>query len=87
MQLLLLGLQAGDLLVEPLELLLDERLPLERLAREILAAGAERLARLALELRDVAARASCVCISRRFFAVTTSATPFLTFCSSSSCFS
>ena len=52
-ELLLLCLKARDLLIEPLELLLDERLPLERLAREILAAGAQRLARLALELCHV----------------------------------
>ncbi len=45
--------EPGDLLVETLELLLDERLALERLAREILPARAERLPCLALELRDV----------------------------------
>ena len=40
------------LLVEPLELLLDGRLPLERLSRQVLPAGRDRLARLRLELDD-----------------------------------
>ena len=40
-ELLLLGLEAGDLLVEALELLLRKSLALERLPREVLAAGAE----------------------------------------------
>ena len=51
-ELLLLRLEPLHLLVEPLELLLHGRLALERCAREILAAGAERLARLRLELDD-----------------------------------
>ena len=41
-----------DLLVEILELALDERLALERLAREVLAAGGERFAGLRLELDE-----------------------------------
>ena len=86
-QLLLLGCEAGDLLVETLELLLRERLALERGAGEILAAGAERLACLARRASTTSCSSFCVCISRRFFAVTTSAMPRLTFWSSSSCFS
>ena len=57
-ELLLLRLEVGRLLVEPLELLLRERLALERRAREILPTGGERLAGLALELDDAPARAS-----------------------------
>src|SRR3712207_6772775 len=49
-QLLLLPLEVGDLLVEPLKLLLRERLPLERGSGEVLPTGRQRLARLALEL-------------------------------------
>src|SRR5204862_8087709 len=43
-------LQLLNLLVEPLELALDDRLSLERLAGEIIAPSCERLARLRLEL-------------------------------------
>ena len=76
-----------DLLVEVLELLLDDRLPLERrLAREILPAGPERLAGLVSSLTTLCS-SWFVCSCNRFFAVTTSATPRLTFCSISSCFS
>ena len=39
-------------MVEPLKLLLDARLALERLPREILAPGRDRIARLRLELDD-----------------------------------
>ena len=51
-ELLLLLLELRDLLVEILELALDERLALERLAREVLAAGGERFAGLRLELDE-----------------------------------
>ena len=44
--------ERGDLRVEPLELALDQRLSLERGAREILAVRGERLAGLAVELDD-----------------------------------
>ena len=86
-ELLLLGLEPGDLLVEPLELLLGDRLALERRAREVLAAGGERLRAPGRRASGAPARACRVCSSSRFFAVTTSATPRLTFCSISSCFS
>src|SRR5207247_351226 len=51
-ELLLLRLEVVRLPVEVLQLLLDDRLALERLACEVLAAGAERFARLGLELDD-----------------------------------
>ena len=70
--------------VEPLELLLHARLPLERLAREVLAAAGERLPCLRLELDDALLERVC-CIWSRFFAVTTSAIPRLTFWRSVSC--
>ena len=76
-QLLLLGLELLHLLVEGLRAALGRRLPRERLAREILAVGRERL-RLPLELVDFCS-SFCVCSSSRFFAVTTSAIPRLTF--------
>ena len=52
-ELLLLVLQLRHLRVEILELLLEPRLSLERLTREVLAARAERLACLRVELDDV----------------------------------
>src|SRR6266404_1372725 len=52
-ELLLLVGELLDLRVETLELLLHGRLLLERLAREVLAVGAYRLAGLRLELHDV----------------------------------
>ena len=83
-QLLLLVLEFGDLRVEPLQLGLRDVLALERRAREILVAGAQRLAGLRVELDDLLLqRFSCIC--SRFLAVTTSAMPFLTFCSCSTC--
>jgi hypothetical protein len=52
-EVVLLGLELLDLVVEPLELQLRRGLLLERLACEILAVGGERLSRLGLELDDV----------------------------------
>jgi hypothetical protein len=72
----LLTLELLHLRVQILQLLLEARLPLERLAGEILPAGGKRLASLGVELDNVL-----------FFAVTTSATPRLTFCRDWSCFS
>jgi hypothetical protein len=46
-------LETGDLLVEALELLLGERLPLERSASQVLPPGAKRGARLFVELRQL----------------------------------
>ena len=86
LELLLLLVQLGDLPVEILELRLGRGLPLERHAGQVLAVGAERLARLRLELRHAGLQLARLELSR-FFAVTTSATPRLTFWSSSSCFS
>ena len=51
-ELLLLRFEPGDLLVEPLELGLHGALALERRAREVLAALAERLPSLRLELHE-----------------------------------
>jgi len=51
-QLRLLGLELGDLLVEPLQLGLGHVLALERGPRELLVPGRERLARLGVELDD-----------------------------------
>ena len=85
-QLLLLRLEPGDLLVEALELLLDERLALERLAREVLPARAERLPCLAFELGDVLLELLRLHLEP-LLRGDTSAMPFLTFWSSSICFS
>ena len=51
-ELLLLGLELGDLLVERLQLGLGDVLALERDAREVLVAGRQRLAGLRVELDD-----------------------------------
>src|SRR5207249_6521734 len=51
-ELLLLLLELLGLLVEALELLLEPGLALERLAREVLTAGGERLTCLRVELHD-----------------------------------
>ena len=55
---LLLGLEVGDLGVEALQLGLHQRLALERGAGQVLAAGAERGARLLLERDHRLPRAS-----------------------------
>ena len=52
-QLLLLGLELLDLLVQRLQVGLHDVLALERRAREILAVGGERLTRLRIELHDL----------------------------------
>ena len=52
-ELFLLRLELLDLAVEPLELLLDGGLALQRLAGEVLASLRNRLARLRVELDDV----------------------------------
>ena len=82
-ELLLLGLELGDLLVERLQLGLDAVLALERDAGEVLVA---RTAWRACVSSFTLLSSIFDCICRRFFAVTTSAMPFLTFCSDSSCF-
>ena len=85
-QLLLLLFEFGDLRVEPLQLGLGDVLAFQRRAREVLLAGGQRLPRLRVELDDALLQACASCICRRFLAVTTSAMPFLTFCSCSTCF-
>ena len=82
----MLGLEARDLLVETLELRLRDRLALQRRAGEVLATR-RSAARACWSSFGSSCSIFCVCSSRRFFAVTTSATPLLTFCSISSCFS
>jgi hypothetical protein len=56
-QLLLLALEVADLRVDRADLVLDGLLSLQRRAREVLIAGAQRLARLPVELDDLLAQA------------------------------
>ena len=84
-QLLLLALQLGDLLVERLQLGLRKLLALERGPRQLLVPAASAWRACVSSLTTDCSSFSA-CMPRRFFAVTTSAMPFLTPCSDSSCF-
>ena len=84
-ELLLLGFEFGDLGVERLQLGLGDVLAFERGAGELLVARESAWRACVSSLTTLCCRLlSCIC--RRFLAVTTSAMPFLTFCSCSTCF-
>ena len=84
-RLLLLGFKFCDLRVQPLELRLSDVLALQRRsARSSLPAATAWRACVSSLTTLCCSELSCIC--RRFFAVTTSAMPFLTFCSCSTCF-
>ena len=82
---LLLLLELRDLSVERLQLGLGDRLALERRAREILAVPPASAWRACVSSFTTCCWICSSCIWRRFLDVTTSAMPFLTFWSSSSC--
>ena len=80
----MLALELLNLDVEVLQLRLRECLALERLAGEILAAGGDRVRACVSSLTRLCSNLSA-CSWRRFFDVTTSAMPRLTFWLSFSC--